>query len=270
MARLLQYVTSIFFIVITEPMDITIIGSGTCVPSLKRCSPCVLIRTKGTTMLCDTGPGSLRQLQAAGVDISAVDMLVYSHFHIDHTADFCPFLFAAKYGKKLQRRHSLTVLGPKGLRRWYEALVQVHGIWIVPDFFSIRWIETSSETHRFDGFTIQSAQVRHSKDSIAVRIEEDTGASAVYSGDTDYCEEIIAISKNASKVILECSCPEGYKADGHLTPSLAGRIARQAGCKSLVLTHIYPEADRQDLLTPLRAEFDGPVEIARDLMSFSI
>ncbi|MBN2106155.1 MAG: ribonuclease Z [Deltaproteobacteria bacterium] len=251
-------------------MHIIIIGSGTCVPSLKRCSPCLLIRAAGTTILCDTGPGSLRQLLAAGVEISEVDMIIYSHFHLDHTADFCPFLFAAKYGKELQRRRSLTVMGPKGLQRWYESLVQVHGSWIMPDLFAVRFVETSAETHRFDGFTIQSAEVRHSDASIAIRIQENTGASVVYSGDTDYCKGIIDISKNASKVILECSCPEGFKEKGHLTPSLAGRIARKAGCKSLLLTHIYPEADRHDLLAPLRKEFDGPAELACDLMSFSL
>lgn len=251
-------------------MDITIIGSGTCVPSQRRASPCVFIQAAGTSILCDTGPGTLRQLLSAGVEISAIDMLIYSHFHIDHTADFCPFLFAAKYGKRLERRRNLTVVGPKGLLNWYEGLMQVHGQWIIPEHFSINWIETAEEKHIFDGFTVQSAEVQHSAPSIAVRIEESTGSSVVYSGDTDYCEGIINISMNATKVILECSCPEEHKIAGHLTPSLAGRIARKAGCKSLVLTHIYPETDSHDLLTPLRTEYDGPAEIAYDLMSFSI
>ncbi len=57
------------------------------------------------------------------------------------------------------------------------------------------------------------------------------------------------------RLLLECSCPEGHKVAGHLTPSLAGRIARESGCKSLVLTHIYPECDRHDLMTPLRQEY---------------
>jgi ribonuclease BN (tRNA processing enzyme) len=251
-------------------MNITIIGSGTCVPSQRRASPCVLIQAAGSNILCDTGPGTLRQLLAAGIEISAIDMLIYSHFHIDHTADFCPFLFTAKYAKELERRRSLTVMGPKGLRHWYEDLMRVYGHWIIPELFSVNWIETADEKHIFDGFTVQSAQVQHSDHSIAVRIEDATGSSVVYSGDTDYCDGIIDISINASKVILECSCAEGHKVEGHLTPSLAGRIAREAGCKSLVLTHMYPEADSHDLMTPLRTEYKGPAEIAYDLMSFSV
>ena len=251
-------------------MDITIIGSGTCVPSQRRASPCVMVKTAGSTILCDTGPGSLRQLLLAGALISDIDMLIYSHFHIDHTADFCPFLFTAKYGPELVRTRDLTIMGPPGLMQWYDNLLRVHGQWIIPQHFTITWIETADAKHIFNGFSVQSAQVKHSTSSIAVRIEDGQGKSLVYSGDTDYCEAIIALSNNADKVLLECSCPEDCKVDGHLTPSLAGRIARESGCKSLVLTHLYPACDCNDLIAPLRREFDGPSQLAHDLMAFSI
>ena len=251
-------------------MDISIIGSGTCVPSQRRASPCVMVKTAESTILCDTGPGTLRQLLHAGTLISDIDMIIYSHFHIDHTADFCPFLFASKYGPELVRSRDLTVMGPLGLIQWYDKLKQVHGEWIIPERFTIKWIETADAKHYFDGFSVQSAQVKHSNACIAVRIEDSSGKSMVYSGDTDYCEGIIAISRKADKVLLECSCPEGHKIEGHLTPSLAGRIARESGCKSLVLTHLYPACDQHDLMAPLRQEFDGPCEIARDLQTFSL
>jgi ribonuclease BN (tRNA processing enzyme) len=154
--------------------------------------------------------------------------------------------------------------------QWYDSLKLVHGEWIEPELYTINWIETAGERHLFNGFSVQSARVKHSQSCIAVRIEEDSGKAMVYSGDTDYCEGIINISQNADKVLLECACPEGHKFEGHLTPSLAGRIARQAGCKSLVLTHLYPACDRHDLMSPLRQEYDGPCEIARDLQTFTI
>lgn len=251
-------------------MEIIIIGSGTCVPSQLRASPCVMVKTAGSTILCDTGPGTLRQLLAAGTLISDIDMIIYSHFHLDHTADFCPFLFASKYGPELLRNREFTVMGPPGLLQWYEDLKRVHGKWIEPEHYAITWIETAAKKHLFSGFSVQSATVKHSQSCIAVRIEDNSGKALVYSGDTDYCEGIIDISRNAAKVVLECSCPEGHKVTGHLTPSLAGRIARESGCKSLVLTHLYPACDRQDLMGPLRREYDGPCEIARDLQTFSL
>jgi ribonuclease BN (tRNA processing enzyme) len=251
-------------------MEITIIGSGTCVPSPRRASPCVMVKTAGSAILCDTGPGTLRQLVLAGAQISDIDMIIYSHFHIDHTADFCPFLFTSKYGPELVRSRDLTVMGPPGLMQWYEDLKRVHGRWIEPEIYTINWIETADAQHFFSGYSVQSAQVKHSESCIALRIEDTSGASMVYSGDTDYCKGIIDISINADKVLLECSCPENDRVEGHLTPSLAGRIARESGCKSLVLTHLYPACDEHDLMAPLRQEYDGPCEIACDLQTFSI
>jgi len=251
-------------------MEITIIGSGTCVPSQRRASPCVMVKAAGSTILCDTGPGTLRQLLLAGAQVSDIDMIIYSHFHIDHTADFCPFLFTSKYGPELVRSRDLTIMGPPGLMQWYDDLRLVHGHWIEPERYTINWIETAGEKHLFKGFSVQSAPVQHSQASIAVRIEDGSGKALVYSGDTDYCEGIINISKHAYKVLLECSCPEGHKVEGHLTPSLAGRIARESGCKSLVLTHLYPTCDCHDLMSPLRREFNGPCELAHDFMTFSL
>jgi ribonuclease BN (tRNA processing enzyme) len=251
-------------------MKIIIIGSGTCVPSQRRASPCVMVKTAQSAILCDTGPGTLRQLVLAGAQISDIDMIIYSHFHIDHTADFCPFIFTSKYGPDLVRSRDLTVMGPPGLMQWYEGLKRVHGQWIEPELYSINWVETAGEKHLFNGFSVESSPVKHTQASIAVRIENESGKAVVYSGDTDYCEEIIAISRNADKVLLECSCPEGHKVDGHLTPSLAGRIARESGCKSLVLTHLYPACDSHDLMAPLRQEYGGPCELACDLQTLSL
>ena len=251
-------------------MKATILGSGTCVPSRLRASPCVLVQVAGSAVVCDTGPGSLRQLLKAGITVGSVDVLIYSHFHIDHTADFCPFLFAAKYGRGAERSRGITVMGPPGLLQWYDNLKRVYGQWIVPERFAITWIETGLGEHAFDGFTVQTVPVLHSGSSNAVRINEAGGASLAYSGDTDYCEGIVAATRDAAKAILECSCPEGHKAEGHLTPSLAGLIARESNCAGVVLTHIYPEADRTDLLAPVRRHYGGPVAIAHDMMSFTL
>lgn len=251
-------------------MIATVIGSGTCVPSRLRGSPCVLVQVAGSNLLCDTGPGSLRQLLNAGISIEDIDVLVYTHFHIDHTADFCPFLFAAKYGRGVERTRPLTVMGPHGLLQWYDDLTRVYGRWIVPDRFSIDWVESGCGSRSFDGFTVHTVPVRHSGPSNAVRIHETGGSSLAYSGDTDYCEGIVAACRDTGKAILECSCPEGQKSEGHLTPSLAGIIARESNCGGIVLTHIYPETDRHDLLAPVRRHYGGPVEIAHDMMSFSL
>ena len=70
-------------------LSVTILGSGTCVPSLKRSSCSVLMRTGDNVLLFDSGVGTMKRLLEAGVEIFDVSFIFYSHFHPDHTSEFC-------------------------------------------------------------------------------------------------------------------------------------------------------------------------------------
>ncbi|MEK6869405.1 MAG: MBL fold metallo-hydrolase, partial [Nanoarchaeota archaeon] len=116
---------------------------------------------------------------------------------------------------------------------------------------------------------VKSIKSKHTNASVSYRIEYNN-KSIVYSGDTDYSNEIIKLSKNADLLILECSHLDGRKAKGHLTPSLCGKIATKANVKKLVLTHFYPEADKADIKKQCRKAFGGNIVLARDFMSIGI
>ncbi|MCH8018156.1 MAG: MBL fold metallo-hydrolase, partial [Acidobacteria bacterium] len=59
--------------------------------------------------------------------------------------------------------------------------------------------------------------------------------------------------------------------DGHLTPKLARKIAQKAGCKQLIITHLYPVCDDYDLLSEIRSSgYEGPAEIASDGMKIRL
>ncbi len=250
-------------------MEITIIGSGTCVPSLRRSSPCIMADTGTAKILLDTGPGALRQMLKAGITISDIDVIVYSHFHTDHTADMIPFIFASKYSPGIFRTRDLFIVGPPGLKEFYRCFTMAYGKWVVPEHFTINWIEVGESPLPFPSFVLKTSPVKHTENSMAIRIE--TGEQAVvYSGDSDYCENLIRIAHEANLLILECAFPEGMKCEGHLIPSLAGIIAREARCKRLLLTHFYPPCDSTDMLTPLRKEFPGDVMLGEDLMKIRV
>ena len=60
-----------------------------------------------------------------------------------------------------------------------------------------------------------------------MKLTDSNGKSIVYSGDTDYCPELIELADNCDLLILECSFPDDMKVEGHLTPSEAGKIAAE-------------------------------------------
>ncbi|HDL07293.1 MAG TPA: ribonuclease Z, partial [Desulfobacteraceae bacterium] len=109
---------------------VTILGSGTCVPSLKRSSCSVLVETGGSKLLFDSGPGTIRRLLEAETTIFEISFIFYSHFHPDHTGELVPFLFATKYPYEDRRPIPLTIAAGKGFSNFFEKLKMVYGNWI--------------------------------------------------------------------------------------------------------------------------------------------
>ena len=112
--------------------------------------------------------------------------------------------------------------------------------------------------------------VEHIAGSLAYKVTSSGGRSAVYSGDTDFCENLVALSKDADLLICESALPDDLKVKGHLTPSLAGEIARRANVRKLVLTHFYPECDQADIEKECRKTWAGPLMLAEDLMQIEL
>ncbi|MFB3926741.1 MAG: MBL fold metallo-hydrolase, partial [Syntrophales bacterium] len=102
------------------PIKITILGSGTGVPSLKRSACSVLMEIETDKLLFDLGAGTMRRLLEAGLSITQVTYLFFSHLHPDHTGEFASFLFATKYFES--RNIPLVACGAKGLEEFYSRL----------------------------------------------------------------------------------------------------------------------------------------------------
>ncbi|MBT8358194.1 MAG: MBL fold metallo-hydrolase, partial [Deltaproteobacteria bacterium] len=75
-------------------LNVTILGSGTCVPSLKRSSCSILLDVNGSKLLFDSGPGTMKRLLEVGTTIFDISFIFYSHLHPDHTGELVTFLFA--------------------------------------------------------------------------------------------------------------------------------------------------------------------------------
>ena len=250
-------------------IKVTILGSGTCVPSLKRSSCSFILQTCDRSLLFDLGVGTIRRLLEAGVTISQVTHLFFSHFHPDHTGEFVSFLFATKYPQTYRRRSSFSVIGAKGLQGFYNGLRKVYGNWIELEPGLMNLIELNNcEQDQFvdEIFSVDTLPMVHIESSIGYRVKTTDGTSVVYTGDTDFCENVITLARDADLLICEAALPDAMRVEGHLTPSLAGRIATEAKVKKLVLTHFYPECDTVDVETECRKTYDGPLLLARDLM----
>jgi len=254
-------------------ISVTILGSGTCVPSLRRSSCSVLIKIKNHKLLFDSGAGTMRRLLEAHTEIFDISYLFYSHLHPDHTGELVPFLFANKYPDGLRRQIPLTIIAGKGFSHFYNGLKTVYGQWIELASGLFRIVElnnTALDTCRYDDFTVESIPVEHNEESLAYRITSPGGDSVVYSGDTGYSDNLVTLARDADILICESAFPDDLEVSGHLTPSLAGKIATRANARKLVLTHFYPECDHTDIEKECRKTYAGPLVLAEDLMKIEL
>ena len=247
----------------------TILGSGTCVPSLKRSSSSFLLQIRDNLLLFDLGAGTMRRLLEAGFGISQVSHIFLSHLHPDHTGELVSFLFATKYPQTYRRRTPFQIVGSRGLHNFYDGLRTVYKEWIELEPGLMNLIEMDNggcDQLVTDDFSVDTLPMSHIESSIGYRITGADGSAVAYSGDTDYCQNAVALARDADLLICESALPDAMKMEGHLTPSLAGRIAAEAGVKKLLLTHFYPECDTVDIEAQCRSTYNGPLIVARDLM----
>jgi ribonuclease BN (tRNA processing enzyme) len=251
-------------------MDVHVLGSGTCVPQADRSSPACLVSLAEDNVLVDGGTGTMRRLLEAGFHYSEVDYLFYTHTHPDHVLDLVPFLFATKHTPGMVRTKPLHVLGPSGFRDFFDRLMGVFGEWVLSDDYPLELDEMEDESERvFGSWKVTTRALNHPVPTVGYRFSE-SGSVAVVSGDTDYCEEIVDLAKNADLLLLECSFPDQLKVGGHLTPQFASQIARESGCKRLLTMHMYPMASPEQLAEACREGFDGEVIAGRDLLKVSV
>lgn len=254
-------------------MQITILGSGTSIPLSYRASPSILLKIEDEIIVLDMGPGTLRQLSRIGIDNTRLNHILFSHFHPDHTADLIHLLFVTRNPTILNRRKPFLITGAMGLKSLIHNLQHAYTNWLdIPDeIMKVEELktETSVKTDH-DNYSVISGPVKHTESSLAYRIENKSGKSLVYTGDTEFCEEVISIAKNTDLLIMECALPDGGNSDGHLTPSEAGRIASAAGVKKLLLVHFYPEILSTDISGECREYYDGELILGRDLLQIEI
>ena len=250
-------------------MKITILGSGTAVPSLERNSAGVLLQYNEKNWLFDFGYGNLHQLLRLGLSYHDIDRIFFTHNHPDHMCDLIPFLFGSRYQKDLRTR-DLTIFGGLGFKAFFDNLMKVFKSWLLPTAYSIEIIELDEETLCYDELKVESRKVHHIETSRSYRVTTMEGASFFLSGDTDYCPSIAQLGRNVDLMILECSFPDGLKVGGHLTPRLCGLLGYEAKCKTLCLTHFYPPCKSLEVESACRKEYNGHLVLAEDLTTFEL
>lgn len=227
-------------------------------------SPCsgYLLETPTGRLLVDCGPGIAARL-AADVGRAAVDAVVITHVHADHSLDLVALAYALQFPHPRGRRVPLWL--PADSLDRVAMLDEVYGIPTLPDL--ARPIATAFDPQPLvlDGSTVHEVlpgvqltahAARHAVPSAALSIRCD-GATVAFSSDTGWADGVVAAATGADLFVCEATyataTPEELETHGHLTGELAGRLAREAGVRSLLLTHLADPEDAPVIVEQARA-----------------
>ena len=259
-------------------MKITLLGTGSIVPTEKRFSSGILVNAGGKLLLLDIGPGCMEKLRRAGVHPLDIDAVLITHFHIDHVADLLPMIMARAYdreGKPATAPKVLQLIGPKGFKRLVSKLVEE-----IPEFSYLTKLmrcydylditEVWEDSCEVGGVRIFSRPVEH-YNGVAYRLEAE-GKSIVYSGDTIPDKNLVNLAKGCDLLIHECSFPHELLAGKHTSERQLIDIIREARPGRVAVTHMYPawEGREEYLHSLLHRETGIPVIVGKDMMTIEL
>ena len=260
-----------------------------------RSNPATLLLINDVPYLIDCGYGVTKQLITAGVALNRLRYVFITHHHSDHNLEFGPLIYNTWItGLPAQ----IDAYGPPGLTKMAQQFFDYQkfdiDVRIVDEGRTDpRQLVTTHEISKPGVFLtnvdvkVSMCVVRHPpiKDAYAYRFDA-KDRSVVISGDTAYAPELAEFAKGADVLVHEVMYLPGIEAllkrlpnakrlrehlmAAHTLPEDVGKIAAQAGVKTLVLTHFVPGDDPsitdEQWSADVRKHFKGEIVVGRDLM----
>ena len=280
-----------------KPTRLILLGTkgGPRVGEAGRSNPSTLILINDIPYVIDCGYGTTKQLLNANVAVNRLRYLFITHHHSDHNLEFGPLIYNAWITGIPTH---IDAYGPPGLTK------------MAHDFFEYEKFDIDTRivdegrpdprklltVHEFskpgvvltnDDVKVTSCRVRHPPITQAYAYRFDAhDRSIVISGDTAYAPELAEFAKGADVLVHEVmylpaidalvsSLPNATRLRAHLMaahtlPEDVGRIAAQAGVKTLVLSHFVPGDDAsitdEQWSADVRKHFNGRVIVGKDLL----
>jgi ribonuclease BN (tRNA processing enzyme) len=262
-------------------MELTVVGCSGSLSGPDSVASCYLVRAAYRdgvfSLVLDLGPGAMGQLFHY-LDPRDVDAFGLSHLHPDHCLDLCGYYVASHYsptgpwplrplygptGTAARLARAYDVATPEGQRA-------ETGLPITESFDYVDW----QPSQAIGPFRVATVRVDHPVEAYAIRVTEDVpgGGVLVFSGDTGPSEALVGLAVGADLLLVEAAFldrpdnPPGL----HLSGRQAAETGAAAGVGAVVLTHIPPWHDRDEVLTEATPHFAGPVSLAVPGASWSI
>lgn len=221
-------------------MQLQFIGCGDAFGSGGRFNTCFHLVGRGINVLIDCGATSLVALNKQGVDRNAIDVILLTHFHVDHVGGVPPFVLEASH--VLKRARPLTIAGPPGLKTRFPELMEnaYPGTMSTPLRFPLTLQELEIGKRNIVGAVqVTPSHVLHDDRAgpcLGFRLEAE-GKVIAYSGDTEWTDALIALGREADLFVCEAYMRD-KPVKSHMVLAALERRLGQIRPKRLILTHM--------------------------------
>jgi ribonuclease BN (tRNA processing enzyme) len=235
---------------------LVILGSGGGWPRPNRPASGYLLTHEGFNVWLDAGTGTMAELQDH-VELLDLDAVVVSHQHFDHFLDIYPYFLSVWYDERRTRK--IPLYAP---RRMFEHARKIEEH--LGDVFESRPVKLGS-TFELGPIRVATARMSHPVPTMGMRFETN-GTALTYTADTGPSDDMVRLAKGSDLLLSEATWikrPSTAPMELHMTATEAGAHARKAEAGNLMLTHIWPAADRDAVAEEADKTFkDGPVQLA--------
>jgi len=265
-------------------------------PKANRSAPANAIVVDGVIYVIDCGDGVARQMVEAGLDLGAIRDVFITHQHSDHNADYGNLLLLAWSGPLHTR---VDTWGPPPLKEMTRLFLELNDYDIrtriadegrppLAPLIVTHEISRPGLVMQDERVKVTAAMVQHPPVTPAFAYRFDCpDRSIVFSGDTRPSENLVALARGADVLVHEvmylpaldkliASEPNAKRLREHLlashtTTEQVGRIATEAGVKTLVLTHFvpgggYPPIPDEVWHDAVAPHFKGRLIVGHDLL----
>jgi ribonuclease Z len=238
---------------VNTDFKVTFLGTSAASASIWSSTSACLVQLGGTKILIDAGIGAVRQLQRADTNVDTLDVVLLTHWHLDHVADLRGLINART------NAIPLPVLGPE-LPSFLRRALLMFCPALLRDYRTVH----GGQPIRILDVEAEPVDTAHGIPSVGWKlVDAEGGRCIVVSGDTRPVDAIASAASGAHLLVHEATYLHRHLASAvrrrHSTAWEAARLAQQAEVGALILTHTSPRHPVTTVAREAEAAYPGTV-----------
>lgn len=216
-----------------------VLGCGNALASGGRQQSAYLLDMAGERLLIDCGATTLPVLVQAGIDTNSIPAILLSHLHGDHFGGVPFVLLHAMFAAG--RTDPLVIIGPPGTEARCRTLCDVlyPGTFAQELPFALTFREiTPGEVLRQGALAVTAHVMAHEAGAPCYGYRIAAGGKCLaYSGDSGWCDNIVAVGQAADLYVVECTFSTGHM-PMHLSYAELQSALHAIAARRLLLVHL--------------------------------